>query len=457
MKTLGISLGENGDMFVDHMLKMLTSQKNPEVKRVVERLLKKTNNPQKFFEAIKLENKEILEYAFGKGYLKTINHLEKHFAREDVRGAMARVQEIIRKHGPNGEFDVVAAVKQISSLPKELQMQMFGVSRGKLISNFNHLFNHMKIESRGRAGKTISELMTSHMGMTGLVRELGVGVKNIFDIARIQSEKEAYIRAATSTEREFQVKNAALAISKTNKIFESFAKSLDKAFDDKKINLSGLSLTGMMVANYEDKKSELEKFDKNMELLKKMSSSKDFIVKQVAEKTPMFNAIPSVHLEYMNALNNLIDKMGDISASSPSKKMGKFIKMPFNHSINDMIKLNNKMKVIKNPYIIVDDLSKGMVSLEHMKIAEAVYPATVQKIKAEITKKLINTEDKEMSYKDRIALSLFLGNDIDGSMQYVGIFNQSAELSHNEELNQQTKQLKLGVNKRSPAQQIGEA
>jgi len=139
-------------------------------------------------------------------------------------------------------------------------------------------------------------------------------------------------------------------------------------------------------------------------------------------------------------------------------RKNQFLKVPeIKPSKNQMIQFNNQMKAFKNPFKIVEDLSKGVVSSESLKIASIVYPATTERIKKTISDQLFNSKDLVMSYQDRLKLSMFLGTDIDGSMQHIAIYNQSAQNTHNQELNQNVKQLKLSGSLQSPAQSIGEA
>jgi hypothetical protein len=52
---------------------------------------------------------------------------------------------------------------------------------------------------------------------------------------------------------------------------------------------------------------------------------------------------------------------------------------------------------------------------------------------------------------------MFLGTDLDGSIQHIAIFNENAMATHEQELNQAVKQVKLSGDMTSPANQIGEA
>jgi hypothetical protein len=441
------SLDQESQSFIKRMTSFLSKDNSPE-KEVIKRILKKSDSPEKVFTEIKQLDPGIQKSIFGEKYESIIAGLERHFERVDVRTSIRKLEQAIENK--NLEFDVEGLTKELMKMPKSEQMRVFGVSGKELIENVNHLLGFVKVGSKARAGEKLADLIESHATIAGIGKKFLVGVKNIFDISRIQTEKQRIIDAALNTEKELQVKNAARATLENQKVL----KRVEVFFDDFLKKGKGSSFSVMGIASKKDEKDE---YHENLELLRKITSSKAFIVSEAASKSQVFSAIPDIHLEYMNRLQQTMSEIQGFNSLIGTKK-NKFFKLKDHPpSKNEMFMLNKKMGVIKNPYSVVEDFSRGVVNPESMRIANSVYPSTMKNIRKVMMEKIIDKNDLVMPYKDRINLSLFLGTDLDGTIGNIDIFSNNSMMAHNQDNQNIKNNLQLDkVSMASPVQQIGE-
>ena len=280
-------------------------------------------------------------------------------------------------------------------------------------------------------------------------------IANAVVLARLQSEKESILRAAMNVEGEYQLKNAAKAVKKSQEALDTIKKWASTIATEGKFNSSKLSLAGIVDHDYKNEGVK-EEYEKNLKLLQRISGSGDTIINDVANRTNSFKQMPNVYSEYTNVVANLIKEVEAMGIEFPPIKKNKMVKMPdIFPSRNEMIKLNSKIRAIKSPYTLVEDLSKGIFNPSNAKIVESIYPATTQKIKQIITEKIMNSENASIGYQERLKLSSFLGINLDESLNHIAIFAENSQVAHNQELNQEIRDIKLNTSLQSPAQSIG--
>jgi hypothetical protein len=399
--------------------------------------------------------------------------LTKVFDREVNLSAAYKIQKMVDKHTDGENFNVRGFISDVKKLSDNQKEQMFGVKGKSLVENLEHLFSHMKTSTKAQAndasGSLVSALLGRHTvagGLAGAVVGHGIAGAivggalrtgaNIFKVAKLNAEKNAILESALGVEKQYQVKNATKAVMKVEKMHDKVDKWAKETFQsNKNFSLSRLSL---LANEDQSKKMSLEEeYKKNIEAAKKIVANKDDVIKTASEHSNAFSPMSAAYLEYLNSANQALQALDGAVIGHGIKKKDSFFVLPdIKPSKNQMIQFNNQMKSFKNPFKIVEDLSSGIINQETMKIASIVFPATTERIKKTISDNLFSSEKIKISFQDRLKLGLFLGTDLDGSMEHLSIYNQQAQNSHNQELNQQVKQLKLSGNIRSPAQSIGE-
>ena len=400
---------------------------------------------------------------------KTLQNL---FPEEFKIASASKIKDVMLRHTKEGVLNVRGMLNEIDAKwTNPMKEMIFGESGKKLISDLNHLFGGIKNVNSSIAHSIGGDLINASTGAGGLLGGVLGGasgaaigaaavkgvksVKNIIKIMKLNSEKEAIIKAALDAEAEQQTANAAKAVMKINQAHKEVSSWAKNIFSGGKIKLEPIYITA--VQKHKESQSVEDEYKKNIEIAQKASANSDFQKQQIFDKANSFKAIPGVHLNYSQSASNAIDVVKELSNGYFPAKKNSFFKVPdIKPSKNQMIQFNTQMRALKNPFKIVEDLSNGIVNQEAIKIASAVYPSTVNRIKQTVLSELMKSENLEASYQDRLKLSHFLGVDLDGSMTNLAIFSQNSEQSNNQELQQVQKQLKMSVDMKSPTQDIGE-
>ena len=91
-----------------------------------------------------------------------------------------------------------------------------------------------------------------------------------------------------------------------------------------------------------------------------------------------------------------------------------------------------KADIVADPFAAFDELEAGTLTLHHMDALKTVYPG-IHRYMVETAQKIATEEPLELSYQDRLRLSILFGEPVDQSvspervMKYQGMYNKPAE------------------------------
>jgi hypothetical protein len=88
---------------------------------------------------------------------------------------------------------------------------------------------------------------------------------------------------------------------------------------------------------------------------------------------------------------------------------------------------NRYYNAVKNPLSVLDEMKSGTLSLQAVEAVSSVYPDLYSEMKQEMVEKLTK-QKKPVKYQTRLMLSLFMGQDMDGSTSPQAIMSNQAAI-----------------------------
>jgi hypothetical protein len=116
--------------------------------------------------------------------------------------------------------------------------------------------------------------------------------------------------------------------------------------------------------------------------------------------------------------------------------------------------LANAYQIAEKPLIVLDKMKNGTLSSTDIKTLSTLYPSLYARMQQKVMGEIVTTQqkDKTIPYKTKMALSLFMGQALDSSLQPASIISSQATSQSGKQAIQQAQSQTKGV-KSSPALQ----
>lgn len=167
------------------------------------------------------------------------------------------------------------------------------------------------------------------------------------------------------------------------------------------------------IQTVEKLKQKIDAMLENPESLMEMNNK---VGHYLPDHNSAFSLATSRNLQYLANLKPNTDPLGLLDAKRVASK-------------SEEAKYNNALKIAENPLIVLKAMREGSITPDDIKHLNALYPALVARMQSKLGQKMIEakSEQQQLPYKTKIALSAFLMQPLDSSMQPNAIMqNQSA-------------------------------
>jgi hypothetical protein len=266
----------------------------------------------------------------------------------------------------------------------------------------------------GMEGKALTEEMANR----GVLAKFGSQAKEKL-LEKAHEKVSGYV-GDTVTDKLFEV------VAKSKENLENAAKLAVKPIADNASSEVGLLAAKLASSKKEedieklkeDKKEQLDKFHKISHEISLMKSNPNYMVDVLDNSTKdLYQYLPKTSQEIqahvMGAVNFLDSKLP--KQTNDSLFLEKFI--PSQSDLNTFFKYYN---TIQKPASVLDSVKNHTVSKEEIEALKSVYPQFYDAMRASVLQQAATLKEKP-DYQKRLALSLFLGQNVDSSTKPVMI------------------------------------
>lgn len=115
----------------------------------------------------------------------------------------------------------------------------------------------------------------------------------------------------------------------------------------------------------------------------------------------------------------------------------------------DIQKIEDQLKVVNNPYALLEGIKNGKVSQKQVQIVQQLYPDTLQKIRTALTNEGYSG-NTNLTYQQRLSISTIMNTQADPSLKNIKTLQSTYESSQSAPPQQQGKGKKSGGGGKSP-------
>ncbi len=380
----------------------------------------RVGGPQSFLDFLEAKKPEdFAKKLFQKDNVRFLKWMQKNFP--DELAAMAKfekgkiAEQFTRK---DGQLDAVGAIKHIRKLPKEYVEQLFNKSELRTLDNVDTYLKAFP--------KTWNPSGTAHM--TQFYESLKSPVK--------MAIAEAQALAATKLLKKDSAINRGIeylaaverSAQRTMKRIKSGVSGVFDEIKDSAVPSAVIFGTGSVKKetglDHEERKKEQKKQDDLHGSLLDLANNPEKMMAALEDKTKDLltvapNTTQAMQMTMVRGLTFLASKVPVQPDSAVLS--GKFVP-----SAAEVSKFKRYYAAVQNPFIVLDQMRYGTISLESLEALQTVYPNLYGKISAELMDKLAEhkSKDKHLPYKTKLALSLFLNQDLVN-----GVKNQELQMT----------------------------
>lgn len=211
-----------------------------------------------------------------------------------------------------------------------------------------------------------------------------------------------------------------MAQETTNQI-KSYSKAIFESSSTAAGAYAGLSKNDNSPEVFEERKKRISEDANNPEAFLNKIDESTRLLHKIAPK-----AAGALQQSAATAVQFLHSKL---PVSPPPKPFSK----PFQTSKSDIDTFNRYYNTVENPSIALKEIRGGTLTPEHIETLHVVMPMIYNEMKQEILGHLAELpKDKEIPYPRKVALSLFLGQDLDDSLEQPMISQNQMALQINQ-------------------------
>lgn len=216
-----------------------------------------------------------------------------------------------------------------------------------------------------------------------------------------------------------------LAIQRLAKIEKAIQKTTDSIEKYSKLAVKGLLKVGEPLTGYVGGKTgadQVNEHQKRIDAIGTYSSNPQLLIDKLQKATASVHTVApniagSIQQTGAMATKFLSDRMPQQDMSSPLSK-------PLPPSPGEMEQFNRYYRAIENPINVLKEVAANNVSPETMDALTNVYPQLLQEMRTKTLENITNEmkkKDFSMPYQRKLALSMFMGQDLDSSLSQQNI------------------------------------
>jgi hypothetical protein len=345
---------------------------------------------------------KFLKKAFAKDNSEFLKFFQKNFPEETEFLMRYQRGEIIKNAMKDGQLMPSKVFKQVNDMSPELKRIMFKPEELDKLHAAETWINSLP--------KNINPSGTAHASAFRAFFESPTGaiIANARDFGL-----EKFVKATGRLDPEGAAKVAGLAqiertAQKQTQTIVSGAKAIFKASG--KAALPASAFLGIAAGKHDDQKDLINKIDK-------LNSDPSHFIDHLDERT---RSLYTIAPKTAGAIQQTAIRATQfLSSKAPKEQQAGPMSRKLPPSQADLSKFNLYYQTVENPTDVLKHVAAGTLTPEHMETLQTVYPTLFSEMKSTVMESLMDHMAKpsfEMPYKKRQSLSLFLGQDLDGSL-----------------------------------------
>jgi len=369
---------------------------------------RKIRGPQDFLDFLNdgRTPEQLAEKLFQNKNSEFTSFFKDNFPQEWQSIAQYQKGKLLEKSLKDGNVNIQGVIRNVDKLEPEMKKALFSDSELKTM----------------KAAKTYVEAFPKKFNPSESATALGWMnfLKNPFSAAnntvRDAGIKSGFRALGLSTEGQAKIKALSIIEKAASKVSASISKAAKAVVFGSKIAL----IANHAVPSFADSDS------KRADLLEYASNPEKLIDKLNDQTQHAYafapNTVTGINMATTRATAFLASKAPVSIQSGP---LGAEIKP----SKSEISKFKKYCDAVMNPLGAFDQIQNGTLSAETMETLNSVYPKLLQEMQKKTMESIIDAKNKKVRipYFKRINLSLFMGQDLDGSLDPVSIqLNQTA-------------------------------
>jgi hypothetical protein len=366
---------------------------------------------------------DIIEDAPGEKLARAFFRKSDSAAFEELKARFPEAYEIARnlerskifnKSLKDGEFVASKAIKEINALPKELRNSLFTEQELRKIKASDTWLSALPKDANPSGTSHMSALrafFSGHENVFGIPGS-GIALANGRDYAMLKfvqaaehsATADATTKALSAIERASQKTTARIATS-SKALFKYSAQGAPGIATEISRKDSG--------DRNIDRESSEKQYFKRADKLSELAANPDKLLNTLDTATqPVFPHAPKIaagfHQTAVSAVSFLASKRPNPGVQLP-------LSPKYRPSMSEISDFNHYYDMVENPLKAMDELKAGNLQPSTIETLQTVYPELYGEMKSSIIHE-ITKRDNKVPYRQRVLLSMFLGNDLDESL-----------------------------------------
>lgn len=364
---------------------------------------KKFYGPQDFLDYIESTTPEkFAKKLFAKDNSEFLKYFQTHFPEESEFLMRYQKGELLKGAMKDGQVMPSKVFSQLDKMSPEMKNIMFKADEMDKLKAARTWIDSLPKNINPSGTAHASAFRSFFESPTGAIianaRDYGLE-KFVKATGRLDPEGASKVAGLAQIEKSAQKQTQSI-ISGTKAIFKAAGKAA----------LPASAVLGITAGKHEDHKELINKIDK-------LNSDPAHFIDHLDEKTrSLYTIAPktagSVQQAAIRATQFLSTKAPKEQQSGPMSR-----KLPPSQA--DLSKFNLYYQTVENPTDVLKHVAAGTLTPEHLETLSTVYPTLFSEMKSTVMEHLMDHMGKpefEMPYKKRQSLAMFLGQDLDGSL-----------------------------------------
>jgi len=183
------------------------------------------------------------------------------------------------------------------------------------------------------------------------------------------------------------------------------------------------TLTGVRLG--QTKEEKVENFERIRDRVLQFTENPDFAAKEISDITGVLASTGAPQISEAYARKNaLMSKYFGDMIPKKSRPSTAYYKADYPPNDAELANFEQRLRVIENPFSVLDDMEEGSLTPESVEALKAIYPAIFKRIQGKFIESLQDT-DEELPYTFRLQLALLLEEPTDPSLEMINFFQQT--------------------------------
>jgi hypothetical protein len=289
------------------------------------------------------------------------------------------------------------------------------------------------------SGTSAAESYQRLIGIKGLNEALAAWASLPIDAVQ-KARLSASVRSADDVHALVSMEKAA---AKTLKKITSSSKAI---FSDQVVGFTASKAAEMMISH--------EKPEKQIERIREIANNPELMIEKMSKGVEDIHGVaPETAQALQMSAIRAVQYLASVAPETDSPYALGDKPVPSKAELNIF---NERMSILKNPSVILDEMNYGSLTPEHVEIVATVYPKMYDMMRSSVMEELVNavSKKKQIPYKKKNMISLLLNQDMDSSIMAQNVL-QNQMLMNKSQQESDAKDMAMGGGIKPTAKGLG--